>query len=260
MLASSELKRKIVHIGCVGFAFLLRFMNGAQAAGMAAAAFLFNWQVLPRIGGKGLWRGDDHAKGYPIGILLYPLSVLGLVLWFWNALWMAAAVWAVLAVGDGMASLLGQAIGGPRLPWNEKKGWVGFAAFIAFGTLAAAVLIAWTARLPLDPGAWHAGRTVGLAFFLATACAIVESLPTTLDDNLTVPLAGALVFPLLAQADPGLLLGDPDFPRRLGIGLVVNGVIALLAHLARVIDVPGALSAVGSAPRSPRASACPASR
>lgn len=244
MLTPSELKRKIVHIGCVGFAFLLRSMNGWQAAGMAAAAFLFNWQVLPRIGGKGLWRGEDRAIGYPIGILLYPLAVLGLVLWFWDALWMAAAVWAILAVGDGMASLLGQTVGGPRLPWNEKKGWVGSAAFVVFGTLAAAVLIAWTARLPLDLGAWHARRTLGIAFFLAVACAIVESLPTTLDDNLTVPLAGALVLPLLAQADPDMLLGDPGFPRRLLVGLAVNAVIALLAWSLRAIDVAGALSAV----------------
>jgi uncharacterized protein (TIGR00297 family) len=243
-IATSELKRRIVHIGCVGFAFLLRFMSGGQAAGMAAAAFFFNWQVLPRIGGKDLWRADDHARGYPIGILLYPLSVLGLVLWFRNALWMAAAVWAILAVGDGMASLVGQTVAGPRLPWNEKKGWIGFAAFVVFGTLGSAVLIAWTARLPLDPGAWHAGRTVGIAFFLALACAIVESLPTTLDDNLTVPLVGAAVLPLLAQADPDLLVGDPAFPRRLLVGLAVNVVIASAAWLARSIDVAGAVSAV----------------
>jgi len=243
-LTPSELRRKLVHIGCVGFAFLLRFMNGGQAAAMALLAFLFNWQVLPRIGGKGLWRGSDHAKGYPLGILLYPLSVLGLVLFFWNSLWMAAAIWGVLAVGDGMASLLGQAIGGPRLPWNPGKGWVGFLAFVVFGGLAAAVLIAWTARLPLDAGAWHAWRTLALAFGLSFVCALVESVPTTLDDNLTVPLAGALVFPLFAQAEPQMLLADPGLPGRLVTGLAVNGAIAALAFFARTIDRPGALSAV----------------
>ncbi len=243
-LARSELLRKLVHIGCVGFAFLLRFMNGGQAAVMAASAFLFNWQVLPRIGGKGLWRGADHDKGYPVGILLYPLSVLGLVLFFWNSLWMAAAVWGVLAVGDGMASLVGQAVGGPRLPWNRDKGWVGFVSFVVFGTLAAAVLIAWTARLPVDPTAWHAPRTLALAFCLALTCALVESIPTTLDDNLTVPLAGALVFPLFAQAEPQMLLADPGLGTRFVTGLVLNGGIAALAFFARTIDRPGALSAV----------------
>ena len=243
-LAPGEIARKVVHIGCVGFAFLLRYMSGGQAAAMAAAAFVFNWQVLPRIGGKAIWRGADHAKGYPAGILLYPLSVLGLTLWFWSSLWMAAAIWGVLAVGDGMASVVGQAVGGPRLPWNEKKSYAGFLAFVGFGTLAAAVLIAWTARLPLDLASWHAERTVSLAFAVSLACALVESLPTTLDDNLTVPLAGALVFPLFAQVDPQILGTDPGLGGRVAAGLLVNGLIALGAWGARSLDVAGALSAV----------------
>ncbi len=150
----------------------------------------------------------------------------------------------MLAVGDGMASLVGQGLGGPRLPWNASKGWAGFLAFVFFGTLAAAVLSAWTARLPLDPFAWHAGRTLGVAFVVTLGCALVESLPSTMDDNLTVPLAGALLFPLVAQADPQLLVVDPDLGRRFLAGLLVNGLIALAAWRARSIDRPGALAAV----------------
>jgi uncharacterized protein (TIGR00297 family) len=243
-LSRGELLRKLVHVGCVGFAFLLRFMTGAQAAAMAVLAFLFNWQVLPRIGGKSLWRDPDHTKGYPLGILLYPLAVLGLVLFFWSSLWMAAAVWGVLAVGDGMASVVGQAVGGPRLPWNRSKGWAGFFAFVVFGTAAAAVLIAWTARLPLDLASWHATRTISLAFCLSVACALVESIPTTLDDNLTVPLVGALVLPLFAQAEPSMLLADDGLGRRVVLGLAVNAAIAALAFFARSFDLPGALSAI----------------
>jgi uncharacterized protein (TIGR00297 family) len=243
-LTRGELLRKLVHIGCVGFAFLLRDMTAAQAAAMAAAAFVFNWLVLPRIGGRRLWRGAEQERGYPLGILLYPLAVLGLILWFRHSLWMAAAVWGVLAVGDGAASLVGQAVGGPRLPWNDRKTWAGTLAFVGFGAAAAAVLIAWTARLPLSWSAWHAGRTVAVALAVALACALVESLPTTLDDNLTVAATGAALFPLLAQADPQLLVADPDFPRRLALGLTVNGLIALAAWRARSVDLAGALSAL----------------
>src|SRR5260370_39773753 len=118
-------------------------MNGGKAGAMEVGGVVFNWQILGRIGGKALWRGADHAKGYPVGILLYPLSVLGLTLWFWSSLWMAAAIWGVLAVGDGMASVVGQAAGGPRLPWNDRKSWPGFVAFVELGTLAAAAPIGW---------------------------------------------------------------------------------------------------------------------
>ncbi len=243
-LPRSELARKAIHIGCVGFAFLLRDMTPGEAALMASAAFLFNWQVLPRIGGKSLWRGVDRKRGYPGGILFYPLAVLGLVLWFWHSLPLAAAAWGILAVGDGMASLVGQALGGPRLPWNPAKGWAGSLAFVVFGTLAAAVLLAWTARLPLDPQAWHAGRTLGVSLGVTLLCALVESAPTTLDDNLTVPAAAAIVLPLFAQADPSLLLGDPDLLPRALLGLGVNGGLALVSFWARAIDIPGALSGV----------------
>jgi uncharacterized protein (TIGR00297 family) len=243
-LDRGELARRVVHVGCVAFALLLRWLTWRQAALLALGAFLFNWQVLPRVGGKGMWRGADVARGYPVGILAYPLAVLGLILVFRDRLWMAAAGWGILAVGDGMASLLGQAAGGPRLPWNERKGWVGLFAFVAFGAAAAAFLAAWAARLPLDPGAAHWPRTVGVAFALALACALVESLPTTLDDNVTVPLAVVLLLPLFAAASPALLLDDPLFGRRLLVGLAANAAIALPAFLARSIDAGGALSAI----------------
>jgi dolichol kinase len=80
---------------------------------MAVAAFAFNWLLLPRLGGRGLWRANEHGDGYPLGILVYPLAVLGLVLVFRHELWMVAAIWGVLALGDGMASILGQAIDSP---------------------------------------------------------------------------------------------------------------------------------------------------
>ena len=244
MIERGELARRAVHVGCVAFAFLLRFLTWPQAALLALAAFVFNWQVLPRVGGRGMWRGPDVARGYPVGILAYPLAVLGLVLLFRDRLWMAAAGWGILAVGDGMASLVGQTAGGPRLPWNPRKGWAGFAAFVAFGAAAAAFLAAWTARLPLDPSAAHWPRTLGVAFALALACALVESLPTTLDDNVTVPIAVALVLPLFAAAEPALLLGDPLFARRALVGLAVNAAIAVAAFRARSIDLAGAVSAV----------------
>ena len=241
-LTSGEAKRKLIHIAVGGFAFLLRYLTWPQAVARALLAFLHNWQLLPRIGGRGLWRNEEIRSGYARGILIYPLSVLALILLFRNELWMAAAIWGLLAFGDGMASLLGQAIGGARLPWNPRKGWAGFFSFVIFGTLGAGALIAWTLRLPLASlvSPW----IVGLAFPLALFCAFVESLATTLDDNITVPLAGAVMLSLLVQAQPGLLLGDAALVRRLVIGLVANAVIAALAMFAGSIDVLGALSAV----------------
>ncbi len=193
-----EWLRRLLHVGFGTAALLLRWLDGWQAAGLALAAFLFNWQVLPRVGGRRLWRDPDLARGYAVGILAYPLALLALVVAFHDRLWMAAAGWGILAVGDGMASLVGQTLGGPRLPWNRGKTWVGSAAFVVFGTAAAGLLVGWTRRLPLAVGAAHWPGTLRLSAALALACAAVESLPVALDDNITVPLAVVLLLPLLA--------------------------------------------------------------
>jgi uncharacterized protein (TIGR00297 family) len=241
-LSPREAKRKLLHIFVGAFAFLLRFLSWPQAVLMAAAAFLFNWQILPRVGGKSLWRGAEQAQGYPLGILLYPLSVLGLILVFRDALWMAAAVWGILALGDGMASLVGLGFGGPHLPWNLRKGWFGLLSFVLFGTLGASILMVWTKQLPL--GESFSPGVLGLAFPLALVLALVESVPTTLDDNFTVPLAGAVLLPLFVRADLGFLVAQPGLLRRTAVGLLLNGLFALLASSVGTIDLPGALSAV----------------
>jgi uncharacterized protein (TIGR00297 family) len=235
-LTAGEVGRKLTHIAVGGFAFLLRDLTWPQAALMAVTAFVFNWQVFPRIGGRRVWRPADHETGYPVGILLYPLSVLALVLLFRHELWKAAAVWGVLALGDGMASLVGQAVGGPRLPWNPRKGWAGTLAMVLFGALGCAILVAWTRGQAVD------ARLVVTSLLLALACAWVESVPTTLDDNFTVPLVGAITIELLSHADLGRL--DPGMGRLALIGLALNAVIAIAAYAARSIDVGGALSAV----------------
>jgi len=241
-LTRGELGRKLVHIGVGAFALLLRYLTWPEAAGLAAAAFFFNWQVLPRLGGRTLWREAEHGAGYALGILLYPLSVFVLVIAMREDRWMAAAVWGLMAVGDGMASIVGQAVGGPRLPWNERKGWAGLAAFTLAGGLAAALLSVWTLEMPLRAVASPWILTVIVP--LALICALVESLPTTLDDNLTVPLVGGIAVALLARADLTILFGDPGLPRRFAIGVAVNAVIAALAWFARSIDLAGAVSAI----------------
>lgn len=241
-LPAGEAGRKLLHVAMGGFALLLRYLSWQEAALLALSALAFNWQVLPRIGGRALWRSHEQARGYPPGILFYPASVLGLVLVFRDDLARAAACWGVLAAGDGMAGLAGQALGGPRLPWNRDKGWAGLLAFLVFGAVAACFLMGFTLRLPFE--AWLSPRILAYCVPLAVVCALVETMPTTLDDNLTVPLAGAVTLLLIEPARPALLLLDPALAERALAGLLVNLAIAALAWRAGSIDAPGAVSAV----------------
>src|SRR3954462_8604216 len=140
----SERARQWVHIGSGLFALLLRLLTSWQAAALAAFALAFNALALPRLGGRRLYRPVDEARGFPLGILLYPLAVLLLVLLFPARLDIVAAAWAILAFGDGVATLVGRAASpGPassaartgQLPWNADKTIAGTTAFIACGAL-----------------------------------------------------------------------------------------------------------------------------
>jgi uncharacterized protein (TIGR00297 family) len=241
-LSAPELTRKLVHIGAGGFAFLLRDLPWWGAAAMALFAFLHNWLVFPRYGGW-LWRDPERRTGRPLGILLYPLCVLGLVLVFpGEDRWMAAAVWGLLAFGDGMASLVGQLVAGPQLPWNRDKTWAGLAAFAFFGAVGSGVLAAWTLGLPV--GMAVSPQLLGITAPAALLAALAESMPTSLDDNLTVPVVGAVAMVLFAPAEWGRLAEHGELARRTLVGVAISGVVAALAHRGRLLDLHGALSAL----------------
>jgi uncharacterized protein (TIGR00297 family) len=241
-LTRGELARKVVHMGVGAIAFSLRFLGPLWAAILAAGALGFNLFLLPHIGGRKLWREHEVSSGTSIGIILYPLTVLLLILVFFQRLEVAAAAWGILAFGDGMASVAGMSLGTRKLPWNPRKSWMGSIAYVLFGTVAAAVLLVWTAP--------NQGRSYGWAFALA-ACALatllaaaLESLPQGLDDNLGVPLVSGLFLLglVLTQGHWGAFLADPGLPLRLAIAAAVNAALAGAAYAARTVDRSGVIA------------------
>ena len=100
----------------------------------------------------------------------------------------ALMILGILAFGDGTATLTGLAFGGPKLPWNLRKSWVGLASFAVFGGLMGGIYL-WGEGTPLIP--------LPIAFTIsalaATAAGVVESLPLPGNDNFRVGLTAALV-------------------------------------------------------------------
>lgn len=235
-LPPGELPRKVVHIGSGLFALALRFLGPLGSAAMAAFAILFNFLILPRVGGKNLLR--EGERGRSIGILLYPVSVFLLIVVFWRHLEVAAAGWGLLAFGDGMASVVGITLGGARLPWNPKKSRAGTLAFALFGGAAATALVLWTA-----PGEYSLGFAAACCFAAALVAAGLESQPQGLDDNLGVPMVASLFLLglLLTQGRwPDLLASG--FWTRAAIGLAINAAFAAAAYAARSVDRSGVIA------------------
>lgn len=226
-LSRSELLRKLVHVSFGFCALLMAWLNTWQTAAVAVMALLFNWLVLPHVGGKTIAR---TARGTDTGIILYPIAVFLLVVAFPFHEEIAGAVWAFLAFGDGCATIFGKAIGGPRVPWNRDKSWAGLAAFLLFGGAAGFGVHAFLAH----DTTWLPRAAIVLIPLVVAA--FVETLPLNVDDNVTVPLAGALTMALLTAtgAWPRIVLEGADL-----WWLAANAVLATAGYLARTVDLSG---------------------
>jgi uncharacterized protein (TIGR00297 family) len=238
-LSGGELLRKVTHMGVGLIAFSLRFLGPLWGAVLAAAALCMNLFLLPRIGGRRMWREAEHTAGSSLGIVLYPLAVLLLILVFFRRLEVAAAAWGILAFGDGMASVAGMTLGRRKLPWNPKKSWAGSLAYVFFGGFAAATLLVWTARWTPGDYSWPFAFAAGFAAALVAAA--LESLPQGLDDNIGVPLVSGLFLLglVLTQGHWGPFLETGGLAFRLLMAVIVNAALAGAAYAAKTINPSG---------------------
>jgi uncharacterized protein (TIGR00297 family) len=236
---SSELQRKAVHIGSSAFALLLRWLTWWQAALLALGAFIFNYLILPKVGGRKLYRDDDHQRGHAIGILLYPLSVLLLILCMPHHLQIVAAAWGIMAWGDGMASLFGQRYGKTKIPWNSNRSYAGSIAFIIFGSAAAIFFTYWVQKKPIEPMTWYIVVIPILATILA---ALIETIPSGLNDNLTVPLSAGFFMLALHQVNPNFVFTQQEVIVHNFIwGAAINFLIAGLTLALHMVSFSGFL-------------------
>ncbi|MEO7794560.1 MAG: DUF92 domain-containing protein [Thermoanaerobaculia bacterium] len=239
-LSAGEIGRKAVHMAVGGFAFAVRPLGPVLSVLAALTAVLFNAFVLPRIGGRRLWREGEARNGFALGIVLYPVAVLLLLLIFARHLEVAAATWGILAFGDGMASIVGMAIGRQKLPWNPAKSWAGSLAFFLFGGLAASILLLWSA-----PGAYSASFAIAIGFAAALFAALLESQPLGLDDNLGVPLVtGLVLFCLTLTQGNWQVVTTAEFRSGLLLGLAVNLALALAAYATGGVGRSGAATGI----------------
>ena len=271
--------RKRLFMASLLFAFLFPYVTWEQAAGCALLLLLFNILILP-------WLGIDVSKCQDVirefgvtdsgislpppspllnkggRIILYPTSVLALILLYRNYLHVAAAAWAIMALGDGMATVVGQFVAGHQtqkttaemlrsaqhdrlqwqgkiaatLPWNRRKTWAGSLSFVVAATVGAYVLARWTAyEIPAE---W----TLMVCAAAAVLGAVTESFPIGVDDNITVPLVvGAFMFCAFLVQRSALDRNLPYLGRRVVLAIGVNLAFALLAYGLRAASRSGAI-------------------
>jgi len=184
----SEEKRQLVHILLLFLAFLLKYTPRWQAVILLLVLLAMTLIFVPRMKLKNYFYRYTENK-YSQGAVLYFLALLILVLVF--PLYIVAVSWAILALGDGAATLIGKNLKCRELPWNRSKSFAGSAAFVVFGTFGAVVLMKW--MIP------DLSLYICLVAALKTTvvAAIVESMPLKINDNVSVAFTSAIVMYLL---------------------------------------------------------------
>jgi len=199
---NSALSRKIIHIG-TGPIFVLcwlLFNDKPEARWLAALVpLLITIQFL--LIGTGLIKDEGSVKAMSRsgdrreilrGPLMYGIVFVVLTLIFWRTSPLGITALMILCAGDGLADVVGtRAAGSPALPWSRRKTWLGSLAMLLGGWFVSmAILGIFTSAgyITLDKNELILGS--GLVAFGST---IVESLPYSDIDNLTVPLAALCI-------------------------------------------------------------------
>lgn len=235
----AEIARQLIHIASGFWAYALRWSGPVPLIALALAALAFNLWWLDRVGGRWLWRDHEVAAGRAEGVVLYPLTVLLLLVVFWRRPEIAAAGWGLLAFADGLATLVGQLCGGRRLPWNPDKTWAGFASYCVVGWLAVVAAVLWVA-----PGRYEAVAVAAVGLIVAGVAAVLESMPQRIDDNLYVPiLASLILWGCLESLSGGPWSPGPDLLGRITLGLLLNVGLTVTAARLSTLSRGGAVAA-----------------
>ncbi|MEM5804438.1 MAG: SEC59/DGK1/VTE5 family protein [Candidatus Aenigmatarchaeota archaeon] len=182
-----EAKRQGVHAAGSTYALVAYFL-GSQAALIAAcaviaAAFFLGFMRSRRIGPFGGYlegvmhdwiTGFERPDEVPLGgLVTFSLGVVVVSALFPAGIVVPAII--VLAAGDSVSTVIGKVWGDNPLFYNRKKSWEGSGAFFF---VALAVLLFFVNPMK--------------AVAIAALVSVVEGMPG-IDDNITVPLATALL-------------------------------------------------------------------
>ncbi|EMS55542.1 putative phytol kinase, chloroplastic [Triticum urartu] len=131
------------------------------------------------------------------GPLYYVIVLLIIVLVFWRDSPIGIISLSMMSGGDGFADIVGRRFGSLKLPFNDKKSWVGSAAMFISGFLLSALMLSYFSWLGYIQVSWD--QAIGKLVLVALAATAVECIPVTdvVDDNISVPLATMLVAFLL---------------------------------------------------------------
>ncbi|EED93238.1 predicted protein [Thalassiosira pseudonana CCMP1335] len=141
---------------------------------------------------------SGDAKEALQGPFVYVLALLFTTFFFWTDSPIGIVSMATLAVGDGLADLIGRRLGSAnKWSFNQSKSVAGSAAFVIGSVVGSFGLISWLiSNGTMDSLQFDTLELLGRLFIIAVVSAGVELVPIV-DDNYSVPITAAVLSTVL---------------------------------------------------------------
>jgi uncharacterized protein (TIGR00297 family) len=219
--------RKFVHIGAgIAVAFLPYFgLNQVLTVSIGVFFTVANFVAIQ----LGLFQGI-HNKKDTYGTVFFPIAFTFLCYYSWSEVWLITIPLIIMAVGDGIASLVGENVANKRIlhPDIPGKTWQGSGAMFGIALATFAFYYLFVSATPID-----------LYLLLALpAGALLVTLSETVawkgSDNISVPFFAWLVMRLIGTGMADMIT----------FTLVLMLLFAWLTWRLRVLSTDGAIAVV----------------
>lgn len=204
-IISSSLSRKIIHAG-TGLIFVLcwllfpdkpvsRFLAAIVPLGITAQFALVGLGVIKDQASVDAMSRSGQRSEILRGPLFYGIVFIILTLVYWKDSPIGIVALMLLCGGDGLADIVGSRVLSAKIPWSKGKSLAGSAGMLAGGLFFSFVVVA----IYSAQGIFTVPFPVYIVpiMVITLAATLVESLPFSDIDNITVPAIAVLIGHLL---------------------------------------------------------------
>lgn len=198
---SSHLSRKIIHAG-TGPIFVLCWIlfDGSPWSRYLAALVPFAITVQFLLVGLGVIKDQAAVQAMSRtgdrreilqGPLYYGIVFVVLTVTYWLDSPIGMVALMLMCGGDALADIIGRRFGKVKLPWNNKKSWIGSLGMFIGGWAFSFLILAFYVSVSVFSGPFT--NYLFPVTLIALAGTIVESLPFDNVDNITVTLTAMIL-------------------------------------------------------------------
>ncbi|MBS4539601.1 DUF92 domain-containing protein [Clostridium sp. D2Q-11] len=230
--ADEEFNRKFVHIGVSNWWIVAMFLIDNMYYAMIPPIIFIILNYLSYK--KGVFSSMEREDKDSLGTVYYPISLLILVLLFWERnIYIGAIGILIMGYGDGLAALIGVNYGLNQFHIGKnKKSIIGTLTMFAVSMMVSLIVLSFSISFSIN--------ILMISIIIAFIATVLELVTPYGLDNITVPLISALVGYILVSFDNSIII----YNYRFVVGLIFSGIIGILAYKKKSLTKSGMIGAI----------------